>query len=169
MDVGVGLHPDAMVTESNARGSENSFIVFHGRIAPRNLRVIRDSRLFGCIIENPLIGLSRMFVVQTSLRLLGRSVRLLLLEPTLFQGGETPFGACTDTHRLVVYINPNRIRVGRRKNAGSDPATPFWFRVFKAKLLHLTVGFHLLSGDRISIDDEFNVNVGLTRFIGRGG
>ncbi len=169
MDVCVGLHPDAMVTESNAMGSENSFIVFHGRLTTQNLRLIRDSRLFGCIIENPLISLSGMFVVQTSLRLLGRSVRNLLLEPTLFQGGETPFCACTDTHRLIVYINPNWIRVGRRKNAGSDPATPFWFRVFKAKLLHLTVGFHLLSGDRISIDDEFNVNVGLTRFIGRGG
>ena len=86
-EVCVGLHPDATVTESKAMGSENSFIVFHGRLAPRNLRVIRDSRLFGCIIENPLIGLSRMFVVQTSLRLLSRSVRLLLLEPTLFQGG----------------------------------------------------------------------------------
>lgn len=156
-----------MAIESNAMGSENSFIVFHGRLALQNLRAIRDSRLFGCILENPLIVLSRMFVIQTSLRLLAWSVRPLLLEPTLFQGSETPFGACTDTHRLVVYINPNWIRVGRRKNACSHPAASFRFCNFKVKLLRLAVGFYLLRGDRLSIDDQFYVHVGFTRLIRR--
>ena len=103
-----------------------------------------------------------MIVIQLSLRLLVKSVCLLLLKPTLFQGSEAPLGAGADAHRLVVNIDPNGIRMGRREDAGRDPAASFRSWNFKAKLLRLTICFYRLLGDRISIDDKFYINVRLT-------
>ena len=66
-----GLQPVAMKTESIA--------------ADCNTAKLCDERLFCGFIENSLIGFSRMFVIQTSLRLLVSGIGLLLLQPTLLQ------------------------------------------------------------------------------------
>lgn len=46
-----------------------------------------DERLFFVFIENPLIGLSRMFIILASLSLFVGRIRFLFLKPTLLQSG----------------------------------------------------------------------------------
>ncbi len=74
-----GAHPSTMQTKSAAQDNDRTTAC--------------DERLFFGFIENPLVGLSRMFIILASLSLFVGSICLLFLKPTLLQSGQTPLCA----------------------------------------------------------------------------
>ena len=74
-----GVHPSTMQTKNDAQDNDRTTAC--------------DERLFFGFMENPLVGLSRMFIILASLSLFVGSICFLFLKPTLLQSGQTPLCA----------------------------------------------------------------------------